>query len=95
MRENGYASVTPTLSGPVETSPFIEMSSGYFERSRNALPLQGSAAPWRIKQDYFKDVALYKGPIDTEALEFKSAPVVVAGRQLSLHQSQFFQTVHV
>jgi len=54
------------------------MSSGYFERSRHLLPRQGEDAPWRIRQEYFKDAALYKGPIDTEALEFKAAPAVLA-----------------
>jgi cation diffusion facilitator CzcD-associated flavoprotein CzcO len=79
MRERKYAVVTPKLPADgVTTSPYIEMSSGYFERSRHLLPRQGEDAPWRIRQEYFKDVALYKGPIDTEALEFKSAPAVVA-----------------
>ena len=34
--------------------------------------------PDKVKQEYFKDAALYKGPIDTEALEFKAAPAVLA-----------------
>ena len=35
--ENGYAIVTPRLpSGPMATSPFIDMTSGYFERARHA-----------------------------------------------------------
>ena len=73
MRENGYASVTPTLSGPVETSPFIEMTSGYFERSRNALPLQGTAAPWRLRQHYFKDSALWRARVDEKELRYQRA----------------------
>ncbi len=73
LRDNGYASVTPRLSGPVETSPFIEMTSGYFERSRHTLPLQGSRAPWRLRQHYFKDAALWRAPVDEKELEFRSA----------------------
>ncbi|HEX6932643.1 MAG TPA: NAD(P)/FAD-dependent oxidoreductase [Streptosporangiaceae bacterium] len=77
MRENGYASVTPTLPGPVETSPFIEMTSGYFERSRHMLPLQGSAAPWRLRQHYFKDAALWRARVDEKELRYRRAGALV------------------
>ncbi|HEX5190932.1 MAG TPA: NAD(P)/FAD-dependent oxidoreductase [Streptosporangiaceae bacterium] len=73
MRENGYASVTPTLPGPVETSPFIEMTSGYFERSRHLLPLQGNAAPWRLRQHYFKDAPLWRARVDEKELRYRRA----------------------
>jgi monooxygenase len=76
MRQNGYAIVTPRLAGPVETSPFIEMTSGYFERSRHTLPLQGSKAPWRLRQHYFKDAALWRAPVDEKELEFRRAPAL-------------------
>ncbi len=75
MREHGYAVVTPKLpAGGLETSPYIDMSSGYFERSRSSLPLQGDRAPWRLWQHYFKDASLYKGAIDQKNLEFTRVP---------------------
>jgi hypothetical protein len=77
MRDNGFASVTPTLSGPIETSPFIQMTSGYFERSRHLLPLQGSKAPWRLRQHYFKDAALWRAPVDEKELRFEEAAALV------------------
>jgi monooxygenase len=77
LRENGYASVTPRLSGPIETSPFIQMTSGYFERSRHTLPLQGSRAPWRLRQHYFKDAALWRAPMDEKELDFRPAAALV------------------
>jgi cation diffusion facilitator CzcD-associated flavoprotein CzcO len=73
MRMKGFASVTPRLSGPIETTPFIEMTSGYFERSRHLLPLQGSKTPWRLRQHYFKDAALWRAPVDEKELEFRPA----------------------
>ena len=74
MRERDYAVVTPRLPADiVRTSPFIDMTSGYFERSRHLLPLQGDRAPWRLRQHYFKDAALYRGPIDQQNLEFGKA----------------------
>jgi monooxygenase len=74
MREKGYAVVTPTLPADgMATSPFIDMTSGYFERSRASLPRQGDRAPWRLWQHYFKDAALYRGQIDQQNLRFSPA----------------------
>jgi hypothetical protein len=58
------------------TSPFIDMTSGYFERSRHMLPLQGDRFPWRLRQHYFKDATLYRGPIDEKDLDFRPAPAM-------------------
>ena len=78
MDQNGYAVVTPRLPpGRMGTSPFIEMTSGYFERSRASLPLQGDRSPWRLRQHYFKDAALFRGPVDEKELEFRPAPALV------------------
>ncbi len=74
MKRTGFAIVTPRVpSTPMATSPLIDMTSGYFERSRSTLPLQGDAAPWRLQQHYGKDSALFLGPLDTEGLEFRAA----------------------
>jgi len=78
MAEKGYASVTPRLPSGMTTSPFIDMSSGYFERARHLLPRQGERAPWRLRQHYFKDAGLYRGPIDEKNLEFRPATARVA-----------------
>ena len=74
MAVSGYASVTPRLpSAGMATAPFIEMSSGYFERARHLLPRQGEQAPWRLRQHYFKDAGLFRGPVDEKNLEFRPA----------------------
>jgi cation diffusion facilitator CzcD-associated flavoprotein CzcO len=78
MADRGYASVTPRLPpGGMATSPFIEMTSGYFERARQLLPRQGERAPWRLRQHYFKDAGLYRGPLDEKNLEFREAAALV------------------
>jgi monooxygenase len=74
MKQQGYATVTPRPSARMRTSPLIEMTSGYFERSRGALPLQGERAPWRVRQHYFKDSALFRGAVDEKELQFQRAP---------------------
>jgi monooxygenase len=74
MAEAGYASVTPALPADgMATSPIIDMTSGYFERARHLLPRQGERAPWRLRQHYFKDAALFRGPIDEKNLQFRRA----------------------
>jgi monooxygenase len=79
MGENGYAVVTPRLPAEdMAKTPFIEMTSGYFERSRASLPVQGDRAPWRLRQHYFKDAALYRGRVDPPELEFRPAAALVA-----------------
>lgn len=74
MRQHQLAIVTPRRpTGQTGTRPFIDMTSGYFERGRATLPLQGDRAPWRLQQHYFRDAALFRGPVDSEGLEFRPA----------------------
>jgi monooxygenase len=74
MARDGTAVVTPRLpDAPLATSPFIEMSSGYFERARSTLPLQGDRAPWRLRSHPVKDAALFRGPDAHADLEFTRA----------------------
>jgi monooxygenase len=71
MRRAGHRTVTPRLpDAPLHTAPLIEMTSGYFERSRTQLPLQGDRAPWRLQQHYARDAPLFNGPVEDDALEF-------------------------
>ena len=77
MRQRGYVTVTPRVpAGGLATSPLIDMSSGYFERARHLLPLQGDRVPWRLHQHYFKDAAMYRGPVDEQNLDFAAAPAL-------------------
>jgi monooxygenase len=66
MDEHGYDVCTPEPPGPsVATEPFIDFNSGYVLRSIDILPRQGATRPWRLHQNYFRDVRLLKhGPVD-------------------------------
>ena len=77
MAERGYATATPRPPAGMARSPLIDMTSGYFERARHLLPRQGERAPWRLRQHYAKDAALFRGPIDQENLEFRAAAALV------------------
>ena len=75
MRREHAAVVTPRLPAePMPTAPLIDMTSGYFERARHTLPLQGDRAPWRLQQHYAKDAPLFRGPNAHEQLEFRPEP---------------------
>lgn len=51
--------------------PTFDFSSGYIQRALPILPRNGTAAPWRLNQDYLKDrVIMRTGPIDDGVLVF-------------------------
>ena len=73
LQDGGHTIVTPRLpAAPMVVSPFIDMASGYFERSRESLPRQGDRAPWRLRQHYTKDAALFRAGAHAD-LEFSAA----------------------
>ena len=70
---NGYASCVPRLSDPTVTSePVLDFSSSYIQRALRELPSQGSKHPWRLHQNYFKDVSMLRyGKVNDGTLEFR------------------------
>ncbi len=75
MDEHGYSHCTPREPGAgVELSPVIDLEAGYVRRSLDALPRQGSRAPWRLRQNYPYDIAMLRwGQIEDEGIEFSRA----------------------
>lgn len=72
MDNEGAAVVTPML-GPakVERKPMLDFSSGYVRRAQQSMPKQGAAAPWKVHQNYPRDVlALRFGSLDDGVLRF-------------------------
>lgn len=72
MAEHGYHVATPQRPPSHEpTHPFIDLSSGYIQRSAAQLPRQGDRPPWRMYQNYFRDVRLMrKSPVTDEGMRF-------------------------
>ena len=64
MDEQGFAICTPRAPGPsVPLEPFLDLKSGYVLRSVHKLPKQAATRPWRLHQNYVRDVRLLKhGP---------------------------------
>jgi cation diffusion facilitator CzcD-associated flavoprotein CzcO len=66
MDRHGYAMCTPQGPDPsLPTEPLIDLKSGYVDRAMDRLPRQGPSLPWRLHQNYFRDVRMLKrGPVD-------------------------------
>jgi monooxygenase len=53
----------------------MDFASGYVQRSLHLLPKQGSRAPWRLRQNYLRDVlTIRRGPVEDKALQFSTSP---------------------
>ena len=56
----------------VKPEPLIDFSSGYIQRAIDQFPRQGSKKPWRLYQNYVRDLlSLRFGAVDDPALEFE------------------------
>ncbi len=80
MDDNGFDSVVvEEPAADVEERPFMEFTPGYVLRSLDELPKQGSRTPWRLNQNYLRDIHLIRrGKIDDEGLRFAKKPAAVA-----------------
>ena len=57
MDAHGYTSAMPKLDHyPNETLPFVDFSSGYFQRVMDQFPRQHTEAPWKLHHNYATDV---------------------------------------
>jgi len=76
MDRHGYAQCTPRVNDPELTEvPALDFTSGYVQRALHTLPRQGSKTPWRVHQNYVKDLSMLRfGRVDDGTMEFKAAP---------------------
>jgi cation diffusion facilitator CzcD-associated flavoprotein CzcO len=73
MDTNSYSSCTPRLNDPgIEREPALDFNSGYVLRALDEIPSQGSKHPWRLHQNYFKDLRMIRrGRLDDGTMEFR------------------------
>ena len=72
MRRRRFVQVTPRRDPAVREEPVLSFSSGYVQRALPSLPRQGSRAPWRLHQNYVRDLlALRLGRVADRSLEFR------------------------
>jgi monooxygenase len=74
MARHGHRQCTPRNTDPsVTPEPWIDFSSGYVQRALPMLPKQGSKPPWRLHQNYARDLmSLRFGKLDDGVMEFSS-----------------------
>jgi len=66
---------------PVER--FVDFSSGYFQRVIDQLPKQGARKPWKLYQNYAKDLlALRYGNVEDGVLRLSDPPAAVAKKEM-------------
>ncbi|HKV37274.1 MAG TPA: NAD(P)/FAD-dependent oxidoreductase [Pyrinomonadaceae bacterium] len=72
MDQHGYTVCTPRVNDPdIEDEPVIDFSSGYVLRALHTLPRQGSKPPWRLHQNYVKDLSMMRyGRVEDGTMEF-------------------------
>lgn len=81
MRRHDFVQCTPRIDDPdLAALPWIDFSSGYFQRSLDRFPKQGARAPWRLNQNYLRDLlALRFGRLDDNVMQFRAATPRQAG----------------
>jgi cation diffusion facilitator CzcD-associated flavoprotein CzcO len=69
---HGYVCATPVAPPEGADQPFLDLASGYVQRSLAELPKQGARTPWRLHQNYLRDVRLMRrGPLEDEGMTFQ------------------------
>ena len=70
MDEHGLTRVVPRADPSLQPEPIIDFSSGYVLRALDGLPRQGHVVPWKLYQNYVRDLWTIKhAPLRDPALE--------------------------
>jgi cation diffusion facilitator CzcD-associated flavoprotein CzcO len=74
MDARGYDQCCPRPNqGAKGVVPLLNLQSGYVRRASNDLPRQGSSSPWRMYQNYIRDLfALRYSRLDDGVLQFNT-----------------------
>jgi monooxygenase len=81
LDEHGYDTVTPERPGTfddTDLAPLIDLQAGYVTRSVDQLPRQGPKAPWRLHQNYLRDVRMMRHGSLTDDVRFGRATAPAA-----------------
>ena len=75
MDAHGYDIAVPVNDdATVERRPILDLQSGYVERGRHLLPMQGDRMPWRVYDNYLLDrIAMTRDKVDDGVMRFSRA----------------------
>ncbi len=73
MHRKGYDTCIPRFDqGRYGSEPLLDFDAGYIKRAADILPKQGSKAPWKVYQNYFRDsLSLKYSRLHDGHLEFR------------------------
>jgi len=74
MRRVGARECRPgTGEASMPVAPWVDFTSGYFQRALHLLPKQGSKKPWKLNQNYLSDLAALRfGRVDDGVMRFST-----------------------
>lgn len=76
MDDHHYDKVVPVLkNNDADGSPLLDFTSGYVQRARDELPVQGDQHPWKVYQNYLLDIFAFRyGSLEDGTLQFSRLP---------------------
>lgn len=75
LAATGRTTATPEVQPEVKPVAFLDFSSGYVQRAADILPVQGDRAPWKLHQNYVRDLAALKyGKLEDGVMHFSGRP---------------------
>lgn len=82
MAANGMDIAMPRRDPAVEEVPFLDFTSGYVQRALDILPKQGATQPWKVTQNYAKDLATLRyGKVEDGVMQFSKRSGVTRARE--------------
>ncbi len=75
MDHKGYTECRPVMADPdMAPAPWVDFSSGYIQRGLSKFPQQGQARPWRVYQNYARDLVYFRyGKLEDGVMRFSKA----------------------
>ena len=71
LADTGRTLALPEPQADVKPVDFLDFSSGYVQRAKSILPVQGDRAPWKLHQNYARDLAALKyGKLEDGVMRF-------------------------
>ena len=72
MDKEGFTTCMPLNNDPtLETEPYMSLAAGYIQRSAHKFPQQANRAPWKLHQNYLKDIFMLRyNRLDDGVMEF-------------------------
>ncbi|QQS12619.1 MAG: NAD(P)/FAD-dependent oxidoreductase [Rhodospirillales bacterium] len=76
MERGGFKQCVPRVDDPaMAAEPWIDFSSGYIQRALHLFPKQGSRKPWKLRQNYIRDlIDLRFGSVEDKAMVYSNPP---------------------